>query len=116
MMKYESANIYKNEFVSAVKARLGLNVQDSQIENLLKTIARACEKFNCEPLDFLEIIKSGSSTSPEIVYLSTHITIGETYFFRDKRQMKMLEEFLLPKIITDKRNANNPSIRIWSAG
>ncbi len=116
MMRYESTSIYKNEFVSAVKSRLGINVQDNQVDNLLKIITKACEKFDCGPLDILEIIKSGSSDSPEIEYLTTHITIGETYFFRDKRQMKMLEEYLLPKIISDKRDANNPSIRIWSAG
>lgn len=115
-MKYESANIYKNEFISAIRSRLGINIQSNQVDTLLGTIAKACKKFDCDPLEFLEMIKTGSVTSPAIEYISTNITIGETYFFRDKRQMKILEEYILPKIIAEKRNEHNLSIRIWSAG
>jgi chemotaxis protein methyltransferase CheR len=115
-IKYELANIYRDEFISIIKSRLGINIQQGQVDTLLKTIADACDKFDCEPSEFLDVLKTSTNVSPAIDYITTNITIGETYFFRDKRQMKLLEEFVLPKIINEKRNTNNLSIRIWSAG
>jgi len=115
-LRQEVANIYRNEFVSIIRARLGININSSQMDTLLHAIVTACDKFDCEPLELLDRLKVEAVTSPAIDYISSNITIGETYFFRDKRQMKLLEEYVLPSIIKEKRADNNPVIRLWSAG
>ncbi len=43
--------------------------------------------------------------------LSSHFTVGETYFFRDKGVFDVLGGKVLPEILE-----NRPSVRIWSAG
>ena len=44
----------------------------------------------------------------------TKTTPGESYFFRDKGQFRLLKCTILPELI--RRNAEKRSIRIWSAG
>ena len=50
------------------------------------------------------------------------LTTGETYFFRDKGQIQLLKEQILPDLIQHRRQEHQargigrPSLRIWSAG
>ena len=46
--------------------------------------------------------------------LVRHLTIGETYFFRDRATMSILAEEILPELILKRRGCKQ-SIRIWSA-
>ncbi len=52
----------------------------------------------------------------EIRELLDLITIGETYFFRNKAQFNVLMKFVLPEIIQRKSYSRDKCIRIWSAG
>ena len=47
--------------------------------------------------------------------LATHLSIGETYFFREKRSLQILEEQILPQLLQARRQ-NGRRLRIWSAG
>ena len=44
------------------------------------------------------------------------ITIGETYFFRNKAQFHVLMKFVLPELIQRKSELGEKSLRVWSAG
>lgn len=44
------------------------------------------------------------------------ITVNETYFFREEKQLKAFSDEILPEIINEKEQLNIKSIRIWSAG
>ncbi len=44
------------------------------------------------------------------------ITIGETYFFRNKAQFEVLQKFVLPDIVRRSLSCGDKSIRVWSAG
>jgi chemotaxis protein methyltransferase CheR len=46
--------------------------------------------------------------------LASHLTIGETYFFRDSATFQALEEHILPELIRQRRGKNQ-QLRIWSA-
>jgi chemotaxis protein methyltransferase CheR len=52
----------------------------------------------------------------EVRELLDLITVGETYFFRNKAQFNMLMRSVLPEMIKRKSSARDKSIRIWSAG
>src|SRR5438046_2874297 len=122
MIKEYDNNIFslikdmEKEFVQLINARLGIVIKSHQLEDMRKTILQGCNQFNCSPENYLKILKHGADNSPELEYLVTGITVGETYFFRDARQIKLLHEIVLPKIIQSKREQNNLSLRIWSAG
>ncbi|MFB3885944.1 MAG: CheR family methyltransferase [Thermodesulfobacteriota bacterium] len=44
------------------------------------------------------------------------ITVGETYFFRNKPQFDVLMKFVLPEILQRKGTSREKDLRIWSAG
>ena len=52
----------------------------------------------------------------EIRELLDLITIGETYFFRNRPQFDALMRFVLPEIVQRKMYSPDKSIRVWSAG
>jgi chemotaxis protein methyltransferase CheR len=58
---------------------------------------------------------SSPISRPQIEVLAACLTVGETYFFRDKIVFDLLESKLLPGIIL-KRRAGERRLRIWSAG
>ena len=47
--------------------------------------------------------------------LAAHLTVGETYFFRDKATMRALTEEILPLLVASGRQGRR-RLRIWSAG
>jgi len=50
----------------------------------------------------------------QITILAYHLTIGETYFFRDKSLFELLEKKILPDILN--RHQEDRTLRFWSAG
>lgn len=83
---------------------------------LQKIIIDACIHFNCSLEDYFIRLKNSTPSSPFLEHLISEITIQESYFFRDENQHQLLKNDLLPKLIEKKRQQNNLSIRIWSAG
>jgi chemotaxis protein methyltransferase CheR len=66
-----------------------------------------------EYYNFLKFHPEGRLEIRELLDL---ITIGETYFFRNKAQFNVLMKFVLPEIIQRKRLTQDKGMRIWSAG
>lgn len=54
-------------------------------------------------------------TQAQLEVLASHLTVGETYFFRDKKCFEALEECILPELLRTRRSAER-RLRIWSAG
>ncbi|WP_454784727.1 CheR family methyltransferase [Legionella sp. WA2024007413] len=101
-------------FMELIHTRYGLIIQVNQAQELAKNITDACIKFNYRPLEYLEQLKSCASNSSLLADLVAAITVGESYFFRDKNQMQLLEHKLLPQLL--KRKAEEATLKIWSAG
>jgi len=66
---------------------------------------RECIARFTAPLPARELVES----------MAGYLTIGETYFFREERCFKVLEERIIPEIIRQRRG-NERRLRIWSAG
>lgn len=54
-------------------------------------------------------------THARVEVLASHLTVGETYFFREKNSFAALEEQIFPQLLRARRGAEN-RLRIWSAG
>ncbi|HSW16284.1 MAG TPA: CheR family methyltransferase [Ramlibacter sp.] len=52
---------------------------------------------------------------PQLQLLASHLTIGETYFFRDPQLMKAVTSAILPELIRERRGGKQ-ELRVWSAG
>jgi len=100
-----------------IRGRTGIVIQDHQLENLRATAGEICDKFgyaSCE--EFLDFLQQCDQYVPELEWLISRITVGETYFFRDQAQMDYLRRNWLPEIINRKREKGEKTLRIWSAG
>ncbi|HEY3854291.1 MAG TPA: CheR family methyltransferase [Verrucomicrobiae bacterium] len=53
-------------------------------------------------------------TAKRLEALANHLTVGETYFFREKKTLDALAESALPELIRARRN-NGRRLRLWSA-
>lgn len=104
-----------NQYVDIIRDRLGIILKPDDY-HLITTIQNACTKFKYTPEEYLKKLNNSSNDSMYFEHLIAGVTIGETYFFRDKKQMQVLYEHILPKIIKSKRDESNLVIRIWSAG
>jgi chemotaxis protein methyltransferase CheR len=51
---------------------------------------------------------------PHIEMLASHLTIGETYFFREPKSFEALSQHILPELIRSRQGAGR-DIHIWSA-
>ena len=58
---------------------------------------------------------SAPLTRTQIEVLASHLTVGETYFFRERNSFDALEAHILPELLRARRGAGR-RLRIWSAG
>jgi chemotaxis protein methyltransferase CheR len=66
--------------------------------------------------EYYNLLKFHPEGQIEIRELLDLITIGETYFFRNKAQFDVLMKFVLPEIMQRKVYSQNKSLHVWSAG
>lgn len=113
-------NIQLEKYLPAVEKiineRLGIIIHKHQKDDLLKIMANAIDEFKLSAEQYIEKLSFETEEAPIIKDLVSKITIGETYFFRDKNQMELLKKTILPDLIAKKRKTNHLALRIWSAG
>jgi chemotaxis methyl-accepting protein methylase len=81
---------------------------------LQKTVINRSDDVLCPNVtDYLHYLES---TPTESLILSDSLNNSYSEFFRNPLTFLMIEQFLLPKIFSEKENSPNAEIRIWSAG
>jgi chemotaxis protein methyltransferase CheR len=96
-------------------AKMGLHFPPNRAVDLERGIRAAATEFGFhDPEACVEWLLSSSPTKHQIETLASQLTVGETYFFREKPTFQALEEQVLPEII--RRHAGDRRLRIWSAG
>jgi chemotaxis protein methyltransferase CheR len=101
-----------NQFISEA---LGLYFPPSRWMELQRGICAAAEELGngASPAEFASWLATGPALSQrQLDVLSTKLTVGETYFFREPRHFAALTEHILPEIAQRREPA---AIRIWSA-
>ena len=99
-----------------VASKIGLSFPNEKFVDLERGIKSASKEFNFENVeDFIDWLLASSLNHTQIEILASSLTIGETYFYRDEKYFEILENKILPGIISSRRNTEK-RIRIWSAG
>lgn len=102
-----------SEFVAA---RMGLHFPPERWRDLERGIAAAARDFKLPDAEACaRALLSAPLTHTQIEILASHLTVGETYFFREKKSFEALEEHILPALLHARRGAER-RLRIWSAG
>ncbi|MBC2581451.1 protein-glutamate O-methyltransferase CheR [Clostridium sp. DJ247] len=98
-----------------VEAKFGLYFQEERFIDLIRGLIKASKEKNVHIEEYINLILSNRLSSEEFKTLITCLTIGETYFFRDKKLFEIIRKKILPELI-DKRKYSSRSLKIWSAG
>src|SRR5450631_2664425 len=104
-------------FCRLIAERTGILLQDHQLHNLRETVQKGSQRFGFDDsAQYLNELIISKGLTPPLEYLIAGVTVGESYFFRDKEQIDLLRFKLLPEMIAAKRASGNLSFRVWSAG
>jgi chemotaxis protein methyltransferase CheR len=105
------------ELSDFVESRLGLHFPRERWSDLERGACAASPEcgFEDDVVRFVGRLLSSASTQSELETLSSHLTIGETYFFREKNSLEAFEQKIVPELIRTRRGFGG-QLRIWSAG
>lgn len=100
-----------------VHRHFGLDFRRPQWKSLGHYLERAAKEIRRDPdlPAVLEWVSKEKLTPAEYHVLTKNLTIGETYFFREKAAFSLLTEKIL-KPIAQSGSGKPKSLRIWSAG
>ncbi|MEN6439919.1 MAG: CheR family methyltransferase [Syntrophobacter sp.] len=99
-----------------IARNLGLRFPKSRWWDLKRGIDAAARELGFDDAgSCIEWLLSSKPSRSQIEILASHLTVGETYFFRDKALFKTLEQNILPRLIHSRRGSGK-RLRIWSAG
>jgi chemotaxis protein methyltransferase CheR len=100
-----------------IARRLGLHFPEGCQTNLERGLLQACHAASVpRPETYLAWLTALPTTSREWRRLAGSLTVGETYFFRDRASLAVLEQHVLPSLIAAQRAIGILQLRMWSAG
>ncbi len=99
-----------------VAARIGLHFPQERWRDLERGLVAATPALGqADAESCVRWLLSASLTQSHIETLASHLTIGETYFFREKRSLEILEMQIVPELLRARCDSER-HLRIWSAG
>ncbi len=102
-----------SEFVTD---RMGLYFTRERWRDLERGVSSAAKELGFDDVDScVRWLLTSQLTRDRVEVLAGYLTVGETYFFRDRRAFEFLERRILSELIASRREKER-SLRIWSAG
>ena len=126
-------NLIMHNLIQLISTHTGIQIREQDYKDFCNKIYSRMKilKLNA-PEEYYEVLLNTSKVQSvsyrendsinewkELVVL---LTIGETYFFRDRGQINLLKTKILPELIAKKRDIchkskdKKPCLKIWSAG
>lgn len=103
-----------SELSGLLAERIGLHFPKERWGDLDRGIVAAARVFGkVDAPVCARWLLSAPLTRTQIEILAGHLTVGETYFFREKRSFEVLEQHILPALLHTRAEKQ---LRIWSAG
>ncbi len=95
----------------------GLYFENSKFSLLKKVISGRIEETGSAGFsEYYHRLTRSRQSKDELAVLGGILTVGETYFFRNRDHWNAFEECVMPWVITQCRAEGRHRIRIWSAG
>lgn len=99
-----------------IAVSVGLHYPRERWYDLERGIGSAAKEFGFEDIEScIRWLASSPLTKHQIEILACNLTVGETYFFRDKKIFEILEERIIPELVSV-YGTSQRCLRIWSAG
>lgn len=99
-----------------ISSQMGLHFPRERWRDLERGLVAAARElgFN-DPESYLHSLIGAPLDRGQIEVLARHLTVGETYLFRERRTLEILQERILPELISARRRGER-TLRLWSAG
>ncbi len=107
---------YLGNISEKIAELFGLNYLPSQYNDLERCVIAAAKelKIGTSLPEIQSWLLESTLTNIELKTLSAHLTIGETYFFRERTALDLFIQKIIPDLI--QHQYNTKQIRIWCAG
>lgn len=103
-------------FSEFLARQIGLHFPQERWPDLLRGMDAAAQEFHFgDTASCIERLLSSPLHRSQIEILARHLTVGETYFFREPQVFETLQTHILPPLIQSRRQSGQ-YLRIWSAG
>lgn len=98
-----------------IEAWMGLFFPPERWTDLERKLHALAPTFGCADAEACaRLLTTVTLTKQQMDVLAIHLTVGETYFFREPRSLEVLEEHILPKLLQARRGVDQ-RLRFWSA-
>jgi chemotaxis protein methyltransferase CheR len=98
-----------------IAQNIGLHFPPERVADLQRGLGAAAKEFGfADQARCAEWVLSGTLTRPQLHALASHLTVGETYFFRERKTFDALSNVILPELIS-RRRGREQRLRLWSA-
>jgi chemotaxis protein methyltransferase CheR len=105
-----------DKIAETLSRKIGLRISTESWSDLEKKISLAAPELGFNDIySMFEWLETAALSQKQVQILANYLTIGETYFFREKASFDILKDHIIPEII-DKNRKNDKKLRIWSAG
>ena len=99
-----------------IASQMGLRFPKDRWRDLEKSLVAAARTSGYTDTQvYIQHLLASSLNRQHIETLARHLSVGETYFFREEKPLKALETHILPELIRSRRG-HDRRLRIWCAG
>jgi chemotaxis protein methyltransferase CheR len=111
------AEVHLTDVLQKIDKLLGLRYQPHQWSDLLRLLKPAARELGyADSSAFLVWLVNSDQDEQNTRVLAKHLTIGESYFFREIVVFSILRDHILPALLDRKQTQGDRQIRVWSAG
>jgi chemotaxis protein methyltransferase CheR len=101
-----------SEFIAE---HIGLHFPPERRPDLQRALTAVAAEFGfANSARCADWLLSSPLTRPQLHALASHLTVGETYFFRERKTFEALAQHVLPELIRCRRGREQ-RLRLWSA-
>ncbi len=105
-----------SEISEVIASRMGLHFPAERRALLWRNLEYASREFGyVNTTGFIQWLLSAPLKKEHVEILAAHLTVSETYFWREPQTFTALTDFILPELVKIKRGKDK-KIKIWSAG
>ena len=104
-----------SRFSDFIDEKMGLHFSPQRTQDLQRGAAAAAREFGFEDVHAcIQWLMSAPLTKQQSEILAGNLTVGETYFFRERKSFDIVADHILPALIGARQNGER-RLRIWSA-
>jgi chemotaxis protein methyltransferase CheR len=109
------SNVLWSRLSEFIAEKMGLYFPPERWMDLQRGLEGMAKEFDFSTTaECIDWLLQGPLSKAQVLALAGHLTVGETYFFREKRTFEVLADSVLPELIRLRRN-RGCRLRLWSA-